>query len=79
MLDSITTENVIHALSLTKDWKHCLELLKNLKLTVNPSAMAYSVIIRAAFDNNEDTVGWNLINEMIGNDFKNKILIHETT
>lgn len=65
LFDSSTGENVILGLSLTKEWKETLNILDMLKLSCFPSTIVYSAIARAAFLNNEDKIGWELLNETI--------------
>ncbi|CAG9861360.1 unnamed protein product [Phyllotreta striolata] len=65
ILDSITLEGSISALSLTKDWKKCITLLEDIKLTKIPSNLSYSVTASAAFLNNEIDIGWSLLQQMI--------------
>lgn len=65
ILDALTAENCILALSLTRRWEECLELLEMLKMS-NPSrSVAHSAIIAAAFNNNNEKLGWKLVNEML--------------
>ncbi|KAJ8909368.1 hypothetical protein NQ315_004991, partial [Exocentrus adspersus] len=65
VLDSLTLENVVLALSLTSRWKECLDLLKEIKITAVPTAAAYSAVIAAAFLNNEEALGWTLLDEIL--------------
>lgn len=65
ILDSITLEGSIGALSLTHEWKKCLDLLNEIKVTTTPNGNAYSNIVSAAFLNNEESLGWSLLQEMI--------------
>jgi len=68
LLDATTCENVIHALSITKHWKECLKLLDEIKITCSPGVSAYSVIVAAAFANNENDLAWKLLDEIVVND-----------
>ncbi|XP_044729425.1 mitochondrial ribonuclease P catalytic subunit-like [Chrysoperla carnea] len=69
LLDAFSSENAILGLSLTSNWKQCLEHLNNIKLTgIAPNALVYSTIIAAAFINNDLDVAWELLREMIDND-----------
>lgn len=65
VLDSLTCENVIYALSLTRNWRECLKLLQETKIASNPGAGAYSVIASSAFKNGEHELGWILLNEAV--------------
>lgn len=65
VLDSTTAENSIFALSVTKQWKKCLELLQMIKFTASPTSAAYSRVIIAAFSNKEMEIGWKLMSEML--------------
>ncbi|GLV35222.1 mulder [Carabus blaptoides fortunei] len=68
VLAYITAENIIHALSITREWKECLLLLDNIKLTATPSAATFSAVIKAAFVNKDFDLGWKLMDEMISNE-----------
>ncbi|RZC42647.1 mitochondrial ribonuclease P protein 3, partial [Asbolus verrucosus] len=64
-LDALTLDNVIRAISLTTQWKHCIDLLEEVKVTATASATAYNAVISAAFVNNEDDLAWKLLSEML--------------
>nr|CAH7762887.1 unnamed protein product [Callosobruchus chinensis] len=65
VLDSISLENAILALSVTSKWKTCLDLLKDVKVTSTPNTACYSSIVAAAFLNKEEEMGWAIIEEMM--------------
>lgn len=66
ILDAITLDNIIQALSLTKNWETCINLMNEIKITSTPSSTCYSVLIAAAFSNDSDEIAWKLLNELIG-------------
>lgn len=66
VLDSFSLTNVVLALSLTSKWKECLDLLKEIKVSTVPSIPAYSAVIAASFLHNEETLGWQFLEEMLG-------------
>ncbi|KAJ8929373.1 hypothetical protein NQ314_017954 [Rhamnusium bicolor] len=65
VLDSFTLENVILALSVTNQWKKCIDLLQEVKITAIPKTLVYSSVISSAFLNNEERLGWKLLEEML--------------
>lgn len=65
VLDSITLEDIICALSLTHKWEDCIPLLEEVKLTKTISTRAYSFVISAAFLNNNEKLAWALANELL--------------
>ncbi|XP_018562379.1 mitochondrial ribonuclease P catalytic subunit [Anoplophora glabripennis] len=65
VLDSISLENITCALSLTTRWRQCLDLLKEIKVSVVPSSTAYSTVIASCFSRNEESLGWELLREML--------------
>lgn len=65
VLDPITTESVICALSITEHWKECLVLMEKVKIVAVPSAISYSLVIAAAFRNEEHQLGYQLLEEML--------------
>ncbi|KAF7281312.1 hypothetical protein GWI33_004872 [Rhynchophorus ferrugineus] len=65
VLDSISLESIVCALSLTEKWKGTIELLKEIKLTTVPSAQAYSYVVSAAFLNNHEELAWELFIQML--------------
>lgn len=67
VFDSTTAENAILALSLTNQWRECLNVLEMHKFVCTPSGNVYSAIAKAAFKNNDEKQGWSLINEAIIN------------
>lgn len=67
VLDSITCENALIALSLTKNWKETMKLLDEIKCTCAiPSGISYSALVSAAFRNNQPKLAWKFLNETIG-------------
>jgi len=65
VLDSFTLDSMVSALSLTKEWKKCLNILEEIKITASPSTSTYSALIAAAFLNKEEELAWNLLKELI--------------
>lgn len=68
LLDGMTAGSCIHALSLTKRWKECLELLDMLKIASSPGVSVLKSIICAAFKNEEPLLGWKIMEEGISKD-----------
>lgn len=56
---------MISGLSLTKKWKECFKLLETLKLTSRPASIVYSSIAQAAFLNQEEALGWNILEKSL--------------
>lgn len=69
MLDSITGENIIAGLSVTREWKKCFKIFQDLKISCIPNTLAYNSLISATFNHGECVTGWALFQEMIGNCF----------
>ncbi|KAF7995142.1 hypothetical protein HCN44_004614 [Aphidius gifuensis] len=67
LLDAFTAESCIIALSKTKRWKECFELMDMVKLSMNPRTVIGSSISAAAFDNNEENIGWEYLKNMLPN------------
>lgn len=65
VLDTITCENIILALSLTDKWKECLSMLKEVKLLSVPNALCYSAIVSACMRNKSYNLAWQLFREML--------------
>ncbi|XP_008192100.1 mitochondrial ribonuclease P catalytic subunit [Tribolium castaneum] len=65
VLDQSTLNSIVQALSLTSQWKQCLGLLDEIKVTGTINAHASCALIRAAFLHNEDALAWKLLNEVI--------------
>ncbi|XP_056636669.1 mitochondrial ribonuclease P catalytic subunit [Diorhabda sublineata] len=65
VLDSFSLENIIPAISLTSEWKKCIELLKEIEFTNIPNSHAYSCTVAAAFLNNEEQLAWELLEEIV--------------
>lgn len=66
VLDGITTDSVILALSLTDQWNMCIQLLDDVKKTGNPTASSYTAIMAASFRNGKNEFAWKIAQEMIG-------------
>lgn len=67
LLDAFTAESCILALSKTHRWKECFELMDMVKLSMNPRTIIGSSISAAAFDNNEEKIGWEYLKNMLPN------------
>ncbi|CAH1163414.1 unnamed protein product [Phaedon cochleariae] len=67
ILDSLSLENTILGVSMTHEWKKCLDFMEEIKITTIPNNISYSAIISAAFLNNEEELGWQLLEEMFRN------------
>ncbi|KAK9723298.1 Protein-only RNase P [Popillia japonica] len=67
MLDSITGENIIAGLSVTREWKKCFKIFQDLKISCIPNTLAYNSLISATFNHGECVTGWALFQEMIEN------------
>lgn len=67
ILDGTLAENIIHGLSLTKNWMRCLELLNHIQVTTSPTTSAYCCIISKALDEDKVEIAWNLLNDMLRN------------
>lgn len=65
LLDYLTLESAILALSVTGAWKQCLEIMKESEITTVISSRAYSAVIAAIFLNDKHELGWNLLNDML--------------
>lgn len=65
-MDATTCESLILVLSLTKEWRKCLKLLEDIKISSNPTAMASSAVVAASFRNQEPEIAWNILNYMSG-------------
>ncbi|KAI4464033.1 hypothetical protein MML48_4g00005905 [Holotrichia oblita] len=78
MLDSITGENIIAGLSVTREWKKCFEIFQDLKISCTPNTLAYNSLISAAFNHDEFITGWALFQEMIENNRTPSISTYST-
>uniref|UniRef100_A0A182T4S8 ribonuclease P n=1 Tax=Anopheles maculatus TaxID=74869 RepID=A0A182T4S8_9DIPT len=67
ILDANTCEHAINALTLTKHWRHCLELLEMIKISGTPDSSSYNCIATKAFQSGDETTGWLLLQEMCEN------------
>lgn len=65
ILDCVSLENVVLALSITTRWKECFDLLKEIKISAVPSTMTYSSVVASCFLYNEENLGWDLLREML--------------
>lgn len=64
ILDASLAENIIHGMSLTREWMKCIDLLRHIKVTSTPSTSTYTAIILKALEEKELDVTWNILNEM---------------
>ncbi|KFB37460.1 AGAP001968-PA-like protein [Anopheles sinensis] len=67
VLDANTCEHAINALTLTKHWRHSLELLDMIKIIGTPDSTSYNCIATKAFLSGEETLGWAMLKEMCDN------------
>lgn len=65
MFDSVSAEYIITGLALTNKWKDSLEILDTIRITCKPSSITYSSVASAAFANNEDKLGWELLDQAL--------------
>lgn len=65
VLDAATNENLIGGLSLTSRWRECLQLLEDCKITAKPSRSSYTMVIKAAFEEDDPTVARRLMEEVV--------------
>ncbi|XP_050502512.1 mitochondrial ribonuclease P catalytic subunit [Diabrotica virgifera virgifera] len=65
LLDSVSLENIIPALSLTSEWKKCVDLLKEIHFSATPTGEVYSSVAAAAFLNKQENLSWDLLREVI--------------
>ena len=63
-IDPILAEHIIHALSLTREWAKCLELIELIKITAAPNLSTLVCVISKAMDENRIDVVWKLFNEL---------------
>lgn len=63
--DSITSENMLHALVTTPAWRDAIALLHSIRLTAKPSTSAYSLLAARAFAEHETDVGWQVLNACV--------------
>lgn len=64
LLDATIAENVIHGLSLTREWLKCLDLLCHIQLTSSTNTSTYCCIILKALEEENLDIAWKLLNEM---------------
>lgn len=68
VLDSFSCENLIYGLIATEKWRCGLELLDMMKVTSNaPSLSAYTELTIKAFVENDLSLGWELLEQMLEN------------
>ncbi|XP_066144541.1 mitochondrial ribonuclease P catalytic subunit [Euwallacea fornicatus] len=65
VLESRTLENIILALSLTSKWKHCFDIMREIKISTNVSTLSYSALASAAFRNKNELLAWGLLREAV--------------
>ena len=75
VLDASIAENIIHGLSLTREWTKCIDLLRHIKVTSTPSTSTYSAIILKALEEKELDITWNIINEMFSKQIVPSIIV----
>lgn len=63
--DSITSENMVHAIVATRAWRQALPLLESIKLSAKPSTSAYSLVAARAFRENAPEIGWQMLQECV--------------
>ncbi|XP_053670196.1 mitochondrial ribonuclease P catalytic subunit [Anopheles nili] len=64
ILDAYTCEHAINALTLTKHWKHSLELLEMIKISGTPDSSSYNCIAAKSFMSGDESIGWKMLCEM---------------
>ncbi|XP_059620123.1 mitochondrial ribonuclease P catalytic subunit-like [Phlebotomus argentipes] len=62
--DANTTEGVISALSLTRRWRECLDLLNGISI-YSPSLFSYTSIVNAAFRENEKEIALRMLRQTV--------------
>ncbi|TMW47890.1 hypothetical protein DOY81_007040 [Sarcophaga bullata] len=66
ILDSFSCENLIHGLTTTDKWRDGLDLLEMMKITNNtPTLPAYTELAIKAFAENDLSLGWLLLQQML--------------
>lgn len=63
VLDSISLECCILALSVTSEWRKCVELMQEMRISATPTHATYSVIVAAAFVNGDEELAWEYLKE----------------
>lgn len=63
--DSITSENMLHALVATPAWREAIALLHSIRLTAKPSTSAYSLLAARAFAEHQLDVGWQVMDACV--------------
>lgn len=66
--DSSTSENMLHAIAATSAWRESVPLLHSIWLTAKPSTSAFSVVATRAFNENEPTIGWQVLHDCLAAD-----------
>ncbi|KAJ6634895.1 Mitochondrial ribonuclease P catalytic subunit [Pseudolycoriella hygida] len=67
IFDSTLGEGLLHGLVLTDEWRKSLDIMDSMKFCSNPSSSAYSAVIGRALHEGDESLGWNLFNDMIAN------------
>lgn len=65
VLDVVSLEHVISALSKTSHWRECLNLIEEIKLVGIPRGLVYNRVAAAAFAHNEIELGWSLLETLV--------------
>lgn len=64
-VDTTTAENIIHGLSMTRDWQKSFKFLEQVKLSGSvPSTSTFSCLISRAIKENRHDIVWGILNEM---------------
>lgn len=70
ILEATLAENIIHGLSITREWLECVELLEKVKELYTPSKSTYSCIISKALKEDNLVIAWKLLDELFANQTK---------
>lgn len=65
ILDSVSCENLIYGLVCTTKWRDGIHLLEMMKVTASPTLPALTEMTIKAFQMQDMTLGWRLLNEML--------------
>ncbi|XP_050299495.1 uncharacterized protein LOC126738284 isoform X2 [Anthonomus grandis grandis] len=65
VLDSISLESIVLALSVTSRWKECIDIMTEIKKTTRISTPVYTAVASAAFLNKENELAWEIINDAL--------------
>lgn len=63
VLDHTTLEHCISALSCTKKWEECFDLLEKIKVLGSPSTFTFNSLAASSFKNNDPENGWKVLKE----------------